>query len=55
MEVFKVYSQDRIQQRFTLSKPFTFQFRVVEVFKALVQDRVQQLLHLTLVLQMKLG
>ena len=38
MEVFKVYSQDRIQQRFAASKPLTFQFRAVEVFKALAQD-----------------
>ena len=55
VEVFKVYSQDRIQLRLTSSKPLTFQFRVVEVFKALAQDRVQQLLHLRLVLQMTLG
>ena len=55
VEVFKVYSQDRIQLRLTLSKPLTFQFRAVEVFKALAQDRVQQLLHLTLVLLMTLG
>ena len=55
VEVFKVYSQDRIQQRFTSSKPLTFQFRAGKAFKALAQDRVQQLLHLTLVLQIKLG
>ena len=55
VEVVKVSSQDRIQLRLTSSKPLTFQFRAVEIFKALAQDRVQQLLHLTLVLQMKLG
>ena len=55
VEVFKVYSQDRIQQRLTSSKPLTSQFSVVEIFKTLAQDRVQQLLHLTLVLQMQLG
>ena len=48
VEVFKVFSQDRIQQHFTSSRPLTFQFRAVEVFKALALDRVQQPLHLTL-------
>ena len=55
VEVFKVLSQDRIQQHCTLSRPLTFQFRAVEVFKALAQGRVQQPLHLTLVLLMALG
>ena len=60
MEVFKVLSQDRIQQHCTLSRPLAFQFLVVlgkggvEVFKVLL-DRVQQPLHLTLVLLMALG
>ena len=60
VEVFKVLSQDRIQQHCTLSRPLTFQFLVVlgkggvEVFKVLL-DRVQQPLHLTLVLVMALG
>ena len=53
VEVFKV-SLDRVQ-RFLKLFVLTFQFRAVEVFKALAQDRVQQPLHLTLVLQMKLG
>ena len=59
VEVFKVLSQDRIQQHCTLSRPLTFQFQVVlgkggvEVFKVLL-DRVQQPLHLTLVLLMAL-
>ena len=55
VEVFKVFSQDRIQQHFTSSRPLTFQFRAVEVYRALAQDRVQQLLHLTLVLLVALG
>ena len=55
VEVFKVFSQDRIQQRSTSSKPLTFQFRAVEVFKALAQDRVHQPLHLARVLRMRLG
>ena len=48
MEVFKVLSQDRIQQLCMLSRPLTFQFQVVqeaggvEVFKVLSQDRIQQ-------------
>ena len=60
MEVFKVLSQDRIQQHCTSSRPLTFQFQVVpkergeEVFKVFL-DRVQQPLHLTLVLLMALG
>ena len=60
MEVFKVLSQERIQQHCTSSRPLTFQFQVVqeeggeEVFLVFL-DRVQQFLHLTLVLLMALG
>ena len=46
-EVFKVYEQDRIQQRRTWSRSLTFQFLRVcegetEVLKVLSQDGVQQ-------------
>ena len=45
-EVFKVYAQDRIQQRFVEQKTLTFQFFMVvaevEVFKVYALDRIQQ-------------
>ena len=42
--VFKVFSQNRIQQHRLSSRTLTFQFHV-EVSKVLAQDRVQQRLH----------
>ena len=49
--VFKVFPQDRIQQR-RLRRSLTFQFRVVEVFKICAQCRVEQLHPLTLLVRM---
>ena len=62
-EVFKVYAQDRIQQRFVEQSTLTFQFLQVvaqrEVFKVFAEDRVHQLLHqwivLVLVMELLIG
>ena len=43
-EVFKVFTQNRIQQCRLLSRSLTFHF-AVEVFKVFAQDRFQQLLN----------
>ena len=45
MEVFKVFSQCRIQQRFVEQTIRSLTFLLAEVFKVITQDRVHLLLH----------